>query len=524
MTKATTRRAFIYARISIDRDMESEAPDRQLEFCRAHCKAMGWDVVEEFVERDRSAFTKATVRPEYEAMLSRVRGGEADAVVAFKIDRVGRRVAELARLVDEFRDLGVALVCPGDGIDTSTSVGALVATIIGAIAQMESEANSQRRLAKNKADAISGKYVKGGFRAFGRNMDGSIVEGEAEAIRAIASRVVEGATLGSQARWLNDQGLRTTTDHAWVGTSLGRMLREPHLRGVRVHNGEEYRGSFEPILDESTSLRLIQRLKANPAPRKGRVHLLSGLATCAKCGGRMNLGQVAHPNDPDKPKFVRYQCIRYEREGNCGSVSASEASVDKLVVARFLDRVRLLLLAGVLDYTYDDEAEREVLDREIADASEAQSDLATARFKERVVSAEDYQRLWLELDAQIEAAEARLNSLKVAHEQPARDFDWFGNDPERAWDAMPDLTKRDMLRSLIEKVEIAPAKRRGGNKFDAERVLIIWQPHACVPEWLVEGDDEPQADLSTPEQFFTSLLAKGYKEIDGRWAKPTPTE
>src|SRR4051812_21843232 len=140
MAPPKARRAFIYARISIDRDLESEAPDRQLDFCRTHCTALGWEVVGEFVERDRSAFTKTTVRPEYEPMLRRVRSGEADAVVAFKIDRVGRRVAELARLVDEFQELGVALVCPGDGINTSTPAGALVATIIGAIAQMESEA------------------------------------------------------------------------------------------------------------------------------------------------------------------------------------------------------------------------------------------------------------------------------------------------------------------------------------------------------------------------------------------------
>ncbi|MGI8757497.1 MAG: recombinase family protein [Acidimicrobiales bacterium] len=519
MASKVSRRAFIYARISIDRVGESEAPDRQVDACRKYCEAHGIRVVGEYVERDRSAFAKATTRPQYETMLRDVEANRADVVVAWKIDRISRRVAELASLVDRFRDLGVALVCPGDGVDTSSNTGALVATLIGSIAQMESEANSQRRIAKNKADALRGKYVKGGFRAFGRNMDGSLVEHEAGAIRTVARRVIDGETLGSQARWLNENNLRTTTKLAWVGTSLGRMLREPHLRGVRVHNGEEYLGDFEPILDESTSLRLIQRLRSNPAPRKGRIHLLSGLATCDRCQGRMNLGQVAHPNDPEKPKFVRYQCIRYEREGNCGSVSASEASLDKLVVAKFFYQVRLLLLAGLLDYSYDDEADREVLEREIAEALDAQSDLATARFRQRVVSTEDYQRLWLELEAQIEAADARLNRLKVARDQPKRDFDWFGNDPERTWDAMSDVTKRDMLRSMIEKVEVGPAKHRGGNKFDPSRASITWLPHAVVPEWLTEGDDEIGPDLRSREAFMQSMEADGYQEVNGRWTK-----
>jgi DNA invertase Pin-like site-specific DNA recombinase len=512
------RRAFIYTRISIDRDLESEAPDRQLDFCRAHCKTMGWEVMEEFIERDRSAFTKATVRPQYEAMLERVRAGEANTVVAFKIDRVGRRVAELARLVDEFRELGVALVCPGDGIDTSTSVGALVATIIGAIAQMESEANSQRRIAKNRADAANGKYVKGGFRAFGRTMDGSLVDGEADAIRVVAQRVIEGATLGSQARWLNEQGLRTTTDHAWLGTSLGRMLREPHLRGIRVHNGEEHRGDFEPILDEVTGLRLIERLQANPAPKKGRVHLLSGLAFCAKCGGRMNLGQVSHPNDPTKPKFVRYQCIRYEREGNCGSVSASENSLDAFVIDQFFMRIRLLLVLGKLDYSYasDDGPDRRGLLDQIEEATDGQSELATARFADRTIGESDYNRLWLDLQDRIDSAQSKLRKLDDVTAKAPRDFDWWGDDPERAWEEMPDLEKRGLLRSLIESVQVAPAKHRGGNKFDTSRVTVIWPEWAEVPDWMTETAEEPASNMA---EFEDKLRSRGWEEIGGRWTK-----
>jgi DNA invertase Pin-like site-specific DNA recombinase len=492
------RRAFIYARISIDRDSASEAPDRQVDVCRSTCQANGWEIVGEFVERDRSAFTKATVRPEFEEMLRRVRAGEADTVVAWKIDRVGRRVAELARLVDEFRERGVALVCPADGIDTSSSVGALVATIIGAIAQMESEANSQRRLAKNKVDAVNGKYVKGGFRAFGRNLDGSLIPEEAAAIRLIAGRVIEGSTLGSAARWLNEQGLRTTTDHAWLGTSVGRMLREPHLRGIRIHNGEEHRGDFEAVLDEVTGLRLIERLRSNPVPKKGRTHLLSGLAFCAQCGGRMNLGQVAHPKDPTKPKFVRYQCIRYEREGNCGSVSASELSLDAFVTNRFFEQVRDLLATGQLDYTYPDETDQDATIQQIEEATERQTDLADARFNARTINRDDYDRIFLELQGEIESAQRRLAALEASKLNPPRDFDWFGDDPERVWNALPDLEKRDLLRTMIEQVRVSPAKRRGGNRFDTSRVQIVWQPHAVVPDWLYEGQDtgheEPPMD------------------------------
>lgn len=493
MAKKRARRAVIYTRISIDRDGTSEAPERQLEICRNRCAEQGWTIVAELEERDRSAFTRDTSRPEYEKMMSLVRSGEVDAVVAWTLDRVWRRVSVLAPALEEFRDQDVVLICPGSGIDTSTAAGAMTATIVGAIAQMESEANSQRRVAKNLVDAVGGKYVKGGHRAFGRNMDGTVVEGEAEAIREIARRVIDGATLGSQARWLNEQGLRTTTDRAWLGTGLGQMLRQPHLRGIRVHNGEEHRGNFEAILDEATGLRLIERLRDNPAPRKGRAHLLSGLARCGGCGGRMNLGQVAHPKGGDYPPFVRYQCRTTDAEHNCGKVSASENSLDELVRDKFFQQVRLLIISGELD-PGTDHADAMRIDREakldeIESAKRSQSELVDARFVDRTVTAEDYERVFLTLQEEMDRAHADLARLDAAQSSPNRDWDWLHGDFEQMWDASSVLARRDLLKTFIDRVVVAPARQRGGNQFDPDRVEIIWQPGAVVPEWITDEDD-----------------------------------
>ena len=489
-------RVAIYARISLDRRGESEAPDRQLDVCRSHCEAMGWVIARELVERDRSAFARSTTRPEYDELLALARAREIEVVVAWKIDRVSRRVAELAALVDELRDLGVALVCPGDGVDTSSGVGSMIATLLGSLAQMESESNSQRRRAKNEADAQRGKYVKGGFRAFGRELDGRVVDAEADAIRRVAAEVLGGQSLASQARWLNDEGIRTSTGAAWNGTSVGRMLRGPHLRGLRVHNGDEYEGDFEAILDTEVGLRLLDRLTSNPPPRKGRAHLLAGLARCGRCGGRMALGQVKHPKDATIPPFVRYQCRRYDREGNCGSVSASERSLDSLVVDHFFQQVRHLIIAGEIVPGTDAEdaleTDRAELEQQIVESKQTQSELGDARFKDRVLSHADYQRLWLSQQDAIEQAQRELHRLDTAIRAPRRDFDWFNYDFEALWDAMSVVDRREMLRSLINRVEVAPAKHRGGNKFDTSRVQIVWHEGAQVPDWL---RDEGDADL-----------------------------
>jgi hypothetical protein len=330
----------------------------------------------------------------------------------------------------------------------------------------------------------------------------------------VAEAIIAGESLASQARSLNAKGLTTATGRLWGGTSLGQALRQPHLRGIRVHNDQEHQGAFDPILDTAAALRLRDRLDNNPVPRKGRDHLLGGLAFCGRCGGKMNLGSVKHPKDPSKPRHTRYQCIRYERPGNCGAVSASENSTDKVVTEQFFTRARELLLAGLLDYTYDDEADQESAARQIAENAQAQSELAHARYVSRTISEADYTRLWLELQEAVDEAEAQLERLEKARSQPARDFDWFGTDPEAAWELMPVIDRRTTLRSLIEKVLILPTEQRGGNRFDPRRVQIVWHNHAALPDWLVEATDDTPAPQDR-EALRQRFLDRGWISENG---------
>ena len=86
---SSPRRAFIYTRISLDRTGEGLGVERQLKACRTKAKALGWTVVEVFEENDTSA-SKGR-RPVYADMMRRLQEGEADALVAWSIDRLTRR-------------------------------------------------------------------------------------------------------------------------------------------------------------------------------------------------------------------------------------------------------------------------------------------------------------------------------------------------------------------------------------------------------------------------------------------------
>jgi DNA invertase Pin-like site-specific DNA recombinase len=66
-----------------------------------------------------------------------VRRHQVQAVVCWRLDRLGRNLRHLVMLLDDWHSLGIAFVTLGEGIDTSTAAGRLVAGVLGSIAEFE---------------------------------------------------------------------------------------------------------------------------------------------------------------------------------------------------------------------------------------------------------------------------------------------------------------------------------------------------------------------------------------------------
>jgi len=82
-----------------------------------------------------TASGKNTERPQLHALLDYVRVG--DTVVVWKLDRLGRSLTDLIRLVNDFQDRGVEFMSVTDGFDTSTPGGRLVFHIFASLAEFE---------------------------------------------------------------------------------------------------------------------------------------------------------------------------------------------------------------------------------------------------------------------------------------------------------------------------------------------------------------------------------------------------
>ena len=129
----------IYARVSTDK----QSHDSQLQELRRYCERRDWHNVEEIIDTVSGAKSS---RKGLDRLMAEVRRGRVDVILCYKLDRLGRSLAHLAQLIAEFQSHGVALVCPGQGIDTTNQNPAaqLQLSILCAVAEFEREVIRER--------------------------------------------------------------------------------------------------------------------------------------------------------------------------------------------------------------------------------------------------------------------------------------------------------------------------------------------------------------------------------------------
>lgn len=131
-------RVALYARVSTS----EQTTENQLLELRRYVEARGWSAVEYVDEGVSGAKDR---RPALDRLMADVRRHKVDAVVCWRLDRLGRNLRHLVLLLDEWQSRGVAFVTLGEGIDTSTAAGRLVAGVLGSIAEFE-RARVQERI------------------------------------------------------------------------------------------------------------------------------------------------------------------------------------------------------------------------------------------------------------------------------------------------------------------------------------------------------------------------------------------
>jgi putative DNA-invertase from lambdoid prophage Rac len=136
--ESTINRVAIYARVSTN----DQNVDLQLTELREYAARRGWAVFSEYCDVGVSG-AKAS-RPQLNRMIQDARRRRFDAIVVWKLDRLGRSLKHLVTTIEDLAAYGVSFIAPRDNLDLSTPTGRLMMHVIGAMAEFERDLIKER--------------------------------------------------------------------------------------------------------------------------------------------------------------------------------------------------------------------------------------------------------------------------------------------------------------------------------------------------------------------------------------------
>ena len=123
-------RAAIYARCST----VEQTTENQLRELRSYVAARGWKAIE-YVDEGISGSKDS--RPALDRLLGAARRRKLDAIIVWRLDRLGRNLRHLVVLLDELSALGISFISLNEGIDFGTPAGKLQFHVLAALAEFE---------------------------------------------------------------------------------------------------------------------------------------------------------------------------------------------------------------------------------------------------------------------------------------------------------------------------------------------------------------------------------------------------
>ncbi|MFC6446265.1 recombinase family protein [Shinella zoogloeoides] len=365
-------RAVAYLRVSTGRQAESDLsiPDQRKQITQ-YCLSRGFRLVAEYVEPGASATDDA--RPEFQQLIERATDGDHpfDVVIVHSYSRFFRDSFGLEMYIRRLAKADVRLISITQELgDDPAQV--MMRQVIALFDEYQSRENAKHVLRAMKENARQGFYngspVPLGYRTTEAERRGAkskkhlaIDPVEAETVRLIFRLYLEGdgrsGPLGIKeiVKRLNGQGYRTRRGASFGVGTLHAILTNRVYIGEWTFNRRDSRTlknkpaiehvvmPVPAIIDRDQFEAVEQTLKLrNPKVTPPRVTtgpiLLTGLSTCATCGGGMTLRTGTSKNGT---VHRYYTCSAAARSGKsvCKGRSIRMDTLDDLVIKGLTERL-----------------------------------------------------------------------------------------------------------------------------------------------------------------------------------------
>lgn len=474
--------AVILARVSDDRegtsDSTSEQVDEAIEWCAEH----GVDVVETLIEDDIGASRYSRKeRPKYERAkkLLAARSSKRRMLITWESSRAQRRLDWYVDLRKIFEKSGALWMYNGHIYDMSNPEDRRRTAQDAVEDEYEVEKTRRRVMRDLRRVAADGRphgKLAYGYKIIrdektGKSIGREIFKEQADIVREIARRILDGEKVHAIVTDLNNRGIPAPRPARkgpnaggparWRSNSMRTLILSPTYAALRVTHGEVTGSATWPAILTADQHERIKAILNDPTRLTHRgttpVWLLtSPVGMCGECGGEL----VVRKGRTGKT----YMCAT----NFC--VGAMADQFENLVELAVLDRLESPDVLELL--TVGDEAAAGAFEEERA--LQARLDNLIDQAADGSISAAVLARLTGKLEPQIAAAKRRaqaaISSPLVA--------ELAGPDARAKWQPMAMTQKRAVVRALVE-VRLF----RGGK---GTRVL---NPRRVHLRWV--GSDEP---------------------------------
>lgn len=150
----------IYARQSIEKK-DSVSIETQIEKCKYYCNNNKYKIY-----KDAGYSGKNINRPQFTQLLNDIRSGIIKKVIAYRLDRISRSIADFSQLLLLFDEYNVDFISATENFDTNTPMGRAMINIVMTFAQLERETIVERVTDNYYFRANNGDWM-GGYTPYG---------------------------------------------------------------------------------------------------------------------------------------------------------------------------------------------------------------------------------------------------------------------------------------------------------------------------------------------------------------------
>ena len=469
--------AGIYKRVStLDQAREGFSLPEQEKRLTEFCNFKGYEIYKVYTDEGISA--KDDKRPAYQEMMRDVKDKKINVIVAFKLDRLTRSVADWEKILTFLEENDAYLDCANDEINTTNANGKMISRILTSVSQQEIERTSERTKI-GLAGAIKVGHIPHQAPLGYKHENKKLVVDYAtkDVVIRIFNMYHDGLSYKKISNILNEEKVLDKTN--WRDSTILNLLENPIYKGDFIHGRRTKHPTYyfdvvEPLVSkEYWEECQVQQKKNSRSFQRSLTYLFMQKLKCPKCKRILGGKATTKKNGNSYYYYYCHDCkISFkesEIEKTIDEYMDSIVEYDSIVNQYFLPMIKQKI-----------ENPKEELEKELR-SQKSKFDRIREAYINEVFTLKEYNEQRKKVEKIINDLETKLNETEVCEKLKftpndilvKRDIDFINSIkyPEKFkqrnkfWNEYTREEKAELIMKYIEEIELTD---KYGNDSDVE--------------------------------------------------------